>query len=58
MTNLIRASRELFRRSPDECFPSMTALADFCQWQKRDATELWQPPNSLGTQASMATACC
>ena len=51
MANLTRASQELFRRTPDECFPSMAALAEFCQWQKRDAAELWQAPSKLGTQA-------
>jgi hypothetical protein len=51
MTNLTRASKELFRRPPDECYPSMAALAEFCQWQKDDAVELWQSPSTLSTQA-------
>lgn len=28
MTNLMRASEELFRRTPDECFPSLVALLE------------------------------
>jgi hypothetical protein len=48
MQNLVQASQELFRRTPDECFPTLDALSDFCQRQKEDSRELWQPPNSLG----------
>jgi len=49
MTNLTRASRELFRRTPDETFPSLTALSQFCRWQKEQSAEVWQPPRVLGT---------
>ena len=34
MSNLTKASRELFKRQPDECFPSLTALWEHCQRQK------------------------
>lgn len=47
MTNLMRASHELFRRSPDECFPSLSVLSQHCQWQKEQTLELWQPPKTL-----------
>ena len=49
MTNLTRASHELFRRTPDECFPSLSVLSQHCQWQKEQTLELWQPPeDALG----------
>ena len=50
MVNLMRASTELFCRAPDERFPSMGALAEFCRWQKEEARELWQSPRQLGTR--------
>jgi hypothetical protein len=31
MTCLTRASQELFRRSPDECFESLETLAAHCR---------------------------
>ena len=46
--NLTRASHELFRRTPDECFPSLSVLSQHCQWQKQQTQELWQPPRTLG----------
>jgi hypothetical protein len=33
-TNLTRASRELFRRTPDECFGSLTELRRHCEQQR------------------------
>ena len=45
--NLTRASHELFRRTPDECFPSLSVLSQHCQWQKEQTQELWQPPKTL-----------
>jgi hypothetical protein len=45
--NLTRASHELFRRTPDEYFPSLSVLSQHCQWQKQQTTELWQPPKTL-----------
>ena len=51
MANLTRASQELFRRSPDECFPSLSVLSQHCLWQKEQAVELWQPPRAIGTSA-------
>ncbi len=49
MRNLTRASKELFRRTPDECFPSLGVLADHCRWQKQESAEIWQSPRILGT---------
>ena len=31
MQNLTKASGELFRRQPDECFESLTALSEHCR---------------------------
>jgi hypothetical protein len=45
--NLTRASHELFRRTPDECFPSLSVLSQHCQWQKQQTLELWQPPKTF-----------
>ena len=49
--NLTRASHELFRRTPDECFPSLGVLSQHTQWQKQEALEIWQPPRALSVQA-------
>lgn len=46
-TNLTRASTELFRRTPDEAFPSMTALAAHCRERKELSTDRWVPPRNL-----------
>jgi len=51
MPNLTRASQELFRRTPDECYPSLSVLNQHCVWQKQESLEFWIPPKSLGTRA-------
>lgn len=50
MTNLMRASHELFRRTPDETFPSLDVFQRHFQWQREQSTEIWQPPRMLRTQ--------
>lgn len=50
MANLTRASQELFRRRPDECFESLAALAGHCRRQHEQSREIWQPPQLLGTK--------
>ncbi|MBN9519238.1 DUF932 domain-containing protein [bacterium] len=45
--NLTRASRELFRRGPDERFPDLDALLAHCRREKEDSTDRWHPPPSL-----------
>jgi hypothetical protein len=47
MQNLTRASQELFRRTPDECFESLGALANHCQAQKEKSLDRWQPPQGF-----------
>lgn len=45
--NLTRASKELFRRTPDEYFPSLSVLSQHVSYQKQEALEVWQPPRAL-----------
>ena len=45
--NLTRAHHELFRRGPDEVFPSLQALYEFCQGEKEQSQDHWRPPSSL-----------
>ena len=45
--NLTRASGELFRRAPDERFPSLDALAAHCRREKEESADAWVPPVSL-----------
>lgn len=54
MQNLTRASQELFRRRPDECFESLSALADYCRRQQERSQEIWQPPTTLSTRPEAA----
>lgn len=46
--NLVRASKELFRRTPDECFPSLSVFSQHCRWQREQSREVWQPPREIG----------
>jgi len=50
--NLTRASRELYRRTPDECFPSLSVLSQHTLWQKQETLEIWQPPRTLSIRPS------
>jgi len=47
MTNLTRANRELFRRTADECFPSLQALWEHTHKRKEESLDHWHPPQSL-----------
>jgi hypothetical protein len=47
MVNLIHANRELYRRRPDECFPSLEALAVHCRRQKQESADQWLPPQQM-----------
>lgn len=47
MSILTRAHNELFRRSPDECFPSMKDLFEHCQNEKKSAMEKWCSPMEI-----------
>ena len=50
MQNLTSASQELFRRTPDETFPSLEVLSAHCRQEHKEATEHWRPPDSLWAQ--------
>ncbi len=47
MAILTKASEELFKRKPDECFPSLPELTRHCQQQKDDAVEKWVSPSEV-----------
>ena len=47
MSNLTRASNELFRRTPDECFVTINDLWQHCQEQKDWSVDRWHPPQCL-----------
>ena len=46
-TNLTRASDELFKRPPDECFHTLDALAAHCERTRDTAAELWPLPSAV-----------
>ena len=50
MTNLTKAHDELYRRGPDETFPTMQALWDRCYRQKEQSADRWHPPGALSTR--------
>ena len=45
--NLTRASDELFKRPPDECFHTLDALAAHCERTRDTAAELWPLPSAV-----------
>ena len=47
MVNLTRASKEMFRRTPDQWFNSLEELRSHCQQQKEASCDRWQPPAEL-----------
>ncbi len=47
MATLTLAHRELYRRAPDERFPSLDALIDYCREQQRESRDLWKPPGQI-----------
>jgi len=51
MPHLTRASRELFRRSPDERFASLDVLWQHCHSQKEQSLERWETPQRLVPQS-------
>ena len=50
MSNLTRASRELFRRTPDETYSSLEALVSHCQQQREQSEDHWISPAGLWTR--------
>ena len=47
MATLKAASKELFRRAPDERYASLESLEQFCREQKERSVDRWQPPQSI-----------
>jgi len=47
MATLTKASQELFRRGPDECFDSFDALRRHCRTQREASTDLWERMDNL-----------
>ncbi len=45
--NLTRASHELFRRSPDESFESLSALSDYCRTKREQSVDVWHAPTQV-----------
>jgi len=52
MQNLTRASNELFRRTPDESFPSLQALWEHCHKRRESSLDHWHPPQHLRPQVT------
>ena len=50
MTKLTRASRELFRRTPDETYPTLQALVDHCRQRRDQSQDHWLSPTGLWTR--------
>jgi hypothetical protein len=51
MQHLAAASRELFKRTPDETFSSVAALSNHCQTQRANSAVHWLSPERLHAQA-------
>lgn len=47
MTNLTQANAELFRRSSDECFSSLSDLVKHCAEEKKQSLDRWHLPQTL-----------
>ena len=55
MTNLTKAHEELFRRSPDETFPTMQALWDHCHRIRERSQDRWHAPSALSVKADLGS---
>lgn len=53
MTNLTLANQELFRRTPDECFPSLEALYTHCADQRNQSQDHWERPLDVSLSGEM-----
>ena len=47
MSNLVRASRELFSRTPDETFESFDQLRQYCDTLQDRSVDRWEPPETV-----------
>ena len=48
--NLTKAQNELFRRTPDEAFPTLQALWEHCHRQKTESTDRWIAPREVSAK--------
>lgn len=51
MQTLTRASQELFRRTPDERFASLSELSQYCHGLQEHSADRWVPPMALSLQS-------
>ncbi len=51
MQHLTTASHELFKRTPDETFSSVAALADHCQVQRESSALHWHSPGRFSAKS-------
>ncbi len=51
MQHLTTACHELFKRTPDETFPSVAALSDHCQSQREDSAVYWHSPGHFSAKS-------
>ena len=51
MQHLTTASHELFKRTPDETFPSVAALSDHCQSQRENSAVHWHSPGRFSAKS-------
>ena len=47
MATLTRANQELFRRTPDECFPSFDSLYSHCASTRQNSQDRWVRPQDV-----------
>ncbi len=55
MQNLVKAHTEMFRRTPDECFPSIASLFEHCHQEKEGSETKWYPPSEVGAVSHEGT---
>lgn len=55
MAHLTRAHNELFRRSPDEQYPTLEALVRHCNDQRQWSQEKWNPPSDIRPELDEGT---
>lgn len=48
--NLTKAHNELFRRTPDEAFPTFQSLWEHCHRQKTESTDRWVAPREVSAK--------
>ena len=53
MTVLDRAHKQLFQRTPDECWNSLAELSAHCERQRNTSSDRWHPPAELLATSDM-----